>query len=69
MTEIIVGFVGVAIGSVIGSLAIIVYQAVTEHRDTRRKARYLAVRLVCLLDEYIDECTAVLENADHNIKA
>lgn len=64
MSEAVIGFAGV----VIGSLAIIVYQVVTERRKIKRKARYLAVRLSCLLEEYIDECDAVLENADYNLQ-
>ena len=63
MTQAIIGFAGV----VVGSLMIILYQVVVERRDRGKKARYLAVRVVCILDDFIDECQAVKLNADHNL--
>ena len=63
MTQAIIGFAGV----VVVSLMVILYQVVVERRDRGKKARYLAVRVVCILDDFIDECQAVMYNADYNL--
>lgn len=56
MLEAIFGLVGVVVGA-----AITGFQSWLGARRTRlASARYLAVRVVCLLDKYIDDCTSVV---------
>ncbi|MCB1784445.1 MAG: hypothetical protein KDI13_10690 [Alphaproteobacteria bacterium] len=58
MTEAIFGLVGVLIGS-----AISWFQAYWLNKeDTKKAARYLAIRVVCILDKYIEDCFAVVKD-------
>lgn len=56
MTEAIFGLIGVLIGSVISW-----FQTywITK-RDENKNAKYLAIRVVCILDKYMEDCTEVV---------
>ncbi|WP_109700323.1 hypothetical protein [Chitinophaga deserti] len=56
MTEAIFGIIGVLIGSFVPW-----FQTYwLEKRATRKSARYLAIRIVCVLDEYLEKCGDVV---------
>ena len=58
MTEAIFGLVGVLIGS-----AITWFQAVWANKqELDRSARYLAIRITCILDKYAEDCAAVVRD-------
>jgi hypothetical protein len=56
MTEAIFGLIGVLIGSSISWLQ--TYWV--EKRVADKNARYLAIRVVCILDKYLEDCTDVV---------
>lgn len=58
MTEAIFGLVGVLIGSGISWLQI--YW--TSRRTDFKNARYLAIRIVCILDKYLKDCVEVVKD-------
>ena len=54
MTEALFGFLGVIVGAFVPWL-----QSMLESRRTRqRDAQYLAIRLVCVLDKFLEDCAA-----------
>ncbi|MGJ7030937.1 hypothetical protein [Niabella hirudinis] len=58
MTEAIFGLIGVLMGS-----AISLFQSYwADNRITRKSARYLAIRVVCILDKYLEDCTEVVKD-------
>jgi len=54
---------GPVISAIAGFLAVLVGTAVVpwvrEYFSRRQAARYLAIRMVCILDKYVDDCAAV----------
>jgi len=58
MTEAIFGLVGVLLGSGISWFQ----SDWTNRRATKKNARYLAIRIVCILDKFIEDCTAVVKD-------
>lgn len=58
MTEAIFGLVGVFVGAFLQW----VQAAWLVGRDRERHARYLAIRVVCLLDKYVEDCAAVVDD-------
>lgn len=52
VTEGIFGLVGVVIGAILAFGG----QVWIEHRNRSRRAYYLAVRIVCMLDEFVEDC-------------
>lgn len=56
MTDAIFGLLGVIIGAMITWLQ----QYWTNKQDITKKARYLAIRVVCILDKYIENCVEVV---------
>lgn len=62
MTEAIFGLVGVLIGSGISWL-----QAYwVSRRDETKSAKYLAIRVVCILDKYVEDCVDVVKDDGHS---
>ncbi|WP_276366185.1 hypothetical protein [Chryseolinea sp. H1M3-3] len=58
MTEAIFGFLGVLIGS-----GITWFQTVwVRKQELERSARYLAIRIACILDKYVEDCAAVVRD-------
>ena len=58
MTEAIFGFVGVLIGS-----GITWFQTIwVSKQELDRSARYLAIRVACILDKYVEDCAAVVRD-------
>lgn len=58
MTEAIFGLVGVMVGSGISWLQ----SYWTSKKETDKNARYLAIRLVCILDKYMEDCANVVKD-------
>lgn len=58
MTEAIFGLIGVVIGSSISWLQ--TYW--TRRRDEIKNAKYLAIRVVCILDKYVEDCADVIND-------
>ncbi len=58
MTEAIFGFLGVIIGSFIPWIK----EAILEKRLRAERAMYLAVRVICVLDEYVEKCIEVVQD-------
>jgi hypothetical protein len=55
MTEALFGFIGVIVGALVPWL-----QSSLESRRTReRDAQYLAIRVACILDKFVEDCAAV----------
>jgi hypothetical protein len=54
MPEAYIGIVGVVIGVILTYVA----EWWRSARDTQKNARYLAVRMVCILDEFVNMCAA-----------
>ena len=58
MTEAVFGLVGVLIGS-----AISWFQSYWLNRqETKKSAQYLAVRVVCVFDKYLEDCVSVVKD-------
>lgn len=58
MTEAIFGLIGVLVGSFVPW-----FQTYwLEKRATRKNARYLAIRIVCVLDKYLEDCVEVVKD-------
>lgn len=58
MTEAIFGLIGVLVGSGISW-----FQSYwTNKTETNKSARYLAIRLVCILDKYMEDCISVVKD-------
>lgn len=58
MTEAIFGIIGVILGSGISW-----FQSYWVNKNERNKnARYLAIRVVCILDKYLEDCTEVVKD-------
>ena len=51
----VASFVAVLVGSAVVPL-------VREYISRRKAARYLAIRVVCILDKYVDECASVCQD-------
>lgn len=64
MIEAIFGFVGIIVGSAI----VVVYETVSAKRLRARRARYLAIVAVSILDEYIRNCDNTLEKASMTLR-
>src|SRR5436305_213062 len=58
MNEAIFGLIGVALGSFISWLQ----SYVADKKETHKKARYLAIRVVCILDKYLEDCAEVVKD-------
>lgn len=58
MTEAIFGLLGVLIGSSISWIQ----SYWTSKKETNKSARYLAIRLVCILDKYMEDCVSVVKD-------
>ena len=58
MTEAIFGFIGVIIGAAIPWLQ----SFVMNKRITDKNAQYLAIRLVCILDKYMEDCFDIVKD-------
>lgn len=58
MTEAIFGLIGVLIGSGISWLQIYT----TSKRTDDKNAKYLAIRIVCILDKYLKDCVEVVKD-------
>jgi hypothetical protein len=56
MTEAIFGLIGVLIGGFISWLQ----THLTDKKATNKNARYLAIRVVCILDKYVEDCVEVV---------
>jgi hypothetical protein len=58
MTEAIFGLAGVAVGALLAW-----FQAAwSDRKERQRHARYLAIRVVCVLDKYVENCAAVVSD-------
>ena len=55
MSEAVFGFLGVIIGSFIPWIK----EWLNERRIQKESGRYLAIRVICLLDEYLDKCCEI----------
>ncbi len=56
MSEALFGLLGVVVGSFIPWIK----EALLEKRSRAERATYLAVRVICILDEYVDKCIEVV---------
>jgi hypothetical protein len=54
----VVGIVGVVVGSFLALLR----EIWSDSRMRRRHARYLAIRVVCILDKYVESCAEVVSD-------
>lgn len=58
MIEAIFGLIGVLLGSSISWFQ----SYLTNKRAANKNARYLAIRVVCILDKYLEDCTDVVKD-------
>lgn len=56
MNEVVFGFAGVLIGALIP----IFYMEFSKNRDSKRKEKYLAVRIISALEDYLHHCLDVV---------
>ena len=61
--EAAIGFIGVIVGSSI----VVIYQFLSERRLHIRRARYLAIAAVSILDEYMSNCDDILQEASMSL--
>ena len=54
-------FIGVA-GVVVGAIMVWIKEWASAWRNRKRDAQYLAIRIVCILDEYADGCIEVAQD-------
>lgn len=62
MKEAIIGFVGVIIGAFIGTIIPLLQQLYFDYRTRKRNAQYLAIRTVCILEKFIDDCVDIVSD-------
>ncbi len=55
MEKILIGTIGVILGSILTLLR----ETWADHRNRKKKAEYLAIRVVCILDRFVDGCVSV----------
>ena len=58
MTEAIFGLIGVLVGSAISWLQ--VYW--TNKQAAKKNSKYLAIRVVCILDKFVEDCGDVISD-------
>jgi len=58
---IIVAVIGL-IGVLVGSAITVAKEVVTSIRERKRKARYAAIRIICVLEEYAQKCVDVVSD-------
>lgn len=58
MTEAIFGLIGVLVGSGISWFQ----SYMTSKKESEKSARYLAIRVVCILDKYMEDCMNVVKD-------
>ena len=58
MESAIFGLIGVLLGAVLTTLS----NLWLGHRSSRKKAEYLAIRVSCIFDRYVDGCVAVVQD-------
>lgn len=58
MSNVLFGLLGVLIGAFIPWIK----EALIQKRTRLEHATYLAVRVICILDEYVDKCVAIVTN-------
>ena len=63
MSEAVIGFVGVIIGALLAP----VIDLIRSWRSAKKNARYLAIRIICILDEFVGKCVEVVgDDGDRN---
>lgn len=61
MTEAIFGLIGVLVGS-----GILWFQSHwTNKKEAEKSVRYLAIRVVCILDKYMEDCAAAVKDTGY----
>ena len=58
LTEVFYGFLGVLVGALIP----LAKEEFHRYRSRKERALYLAARVICILDEYIDKCEEVVQD-------
>ena len=58
MMEAVFGFLGVIVGCFIPWIK----ESIQQRRSRTENAKYLAVRVICILDEYVDKCVEVAQD-------
>jgi len=56
------GLVGVFVGAVLTALLTWTREVLADRRTRGRAARYLAIRVVCILDKYVERCAEVVSD-------
>lgn len=49
-------------GVILGSLLTLARELWSDHRSRKRRAEYLAIRVSCALDRYVEKCVAVVDD-------
>ncbi len=56
------GLLGVALGAVLTTIFSVVKELYAEHRSKKKEAEYLAIRIVCLLESFMEGCVSVIND-------
>jgi hypothetical protein len=60
MSELLTGLIGL-LGIIIGAAITWLRECWNEHRLRKRRAAYLSVRIICILDRYVSKCHDAIE--------
>lgn len=68
-TTLVASLISAASGLLVVLVGAVIVPIIREHRARSRDARYLAIRIVCILDRYVEDCASTAidtgqENAD-----
>jgi hypothetical protein len=62
MIEILKALAIAVAGGVAGSLITFLGTSIHNRKDKKRAARYLAIRVVCIFDKYLEDCVSVVQD-------
>jgi hypothetical protein len=58
----IYALIGIALGSLLGAVLGTVRELYAEYRSKKHEAEYLAIRIVCILESFLEGCAAVVRD-------
>lgn len=56
------GLVGIVLGSLLSAIFSVVRELYAESRSKKKEAEYLAIRMICIFDSFIEGCASVVSD-------